>query len=137
MDHHVSGWNARHIRRPGEPAVLSVTGECTLPAIYRAVLTVSEKQGDDASQLHLDLNINIPSGRPPTAVENRCTLNIIFKLPTEQQCSSLLITDVHADADTTEDSVWTVPVKLINWGTVAKAPESQRWKGEALAHRQN
>lgn len=138
MDHQVSGWDARHVRRPGEQAVLSVAGLCNLPAIFRAVLTVSEHQGEDPEQLCLDLNINVPSGKPPTAVENKCTLNIAFKMPTEQTYSSLFITDIQADPDTTEDTVWTVPVKLINWGTVAQAAPSKRWKGEATtAHRQN
>lgn len=137
MDHQVSGWDSRHIRRPGDVAVLSVIGQCNLPAIFRAVLEVSEKQGNDPTQLCLDLIIHVPSGKPPTAVENKCTLNIAFKLPTEQTINTLLITDVNADPDSDEEKVWTVPVKIINWGTVATAAKSKRWTGEALSHRQN
>lgn len=137
MDHHVSGWDSRHIRRPGEAAVLSVIGQCELPAIFRAVLEVAETQGEDPTQLALNLNINVPSGKPPTAVENKCTLNIAFKMPTEQTINTLVITDLNADPDSAEEKVWTVPVKIINWATTAAAAKSKRWTGEALSHRQN
>ncbi|MGQ0678091.1 MAG: hypothetical protein ACT4OM_00265 [Actinomycetota bacterium] len=137
MDHHVSGWQARHMRRPGQPAILSVTGQCQLPAIYRAVLKVSEDQGEDPSKLILELMIHVPSGKPPTLQENKATLNIELKLPLEQEYQSAVIIDIYADEESSEPTVWEIPIKVIDWGTVSGPGESKRWKGEALSHRQN
>jgi hypothetical protein len=138
MDHKVSNWDARHIRRPGQEPVLSVTGECRLPATYRMVLNVHEPQGEDPSQLVLDLIIENPSGKPSTTVEGLANMNIAFKMPTEETYSSVLISDINADAGTEDETVWTVPVKLIDWGTTAAPNDSKRWKNKAVAsHREN
>ena len=137
MDHNVSELRARHMRRPGQEAILEVTGECKLPATYRAVLNVADQQGDDPSQLVLDLIINDPSNLPATGVENRATLNISFKMKTDTDYSTVKITDLLADPDTTDPTEWVLPVRQINWDTTPQPAKSRRWKGEATtAHRQ-
>lgn len=137
MEHNVSGLSARHHRRPGQEPVLEVTGECKLPATYRAVLRMAEDQGDDPSQLVLDLFVNDPSGLPASGVENRATLNISFKLKTDAEYATVKITDIHGDADSEDPTEWVLPVKQIDWGTTAPAAESKRWKGKAkTAHRE-
>lgn len=136
MDHHVSGWDARLMKRPGDEAILTVSGECKLPATYRAVLEVPERQEEDPSQLLLLLVITNPSGLPPTNMENRATLNISLKMPTEETYTSLKIADINADPETEEETVWVVPVKLIDWGNTPSPKRSDRWKGATTGSQQ-
>jgi hypothetical protein len=136
MDHHVSGWDARLMKRPGDEAILTVTGECKLPATFRAVLEVAERQGEDPSQLVLLLIISIPSGLPPTAVEARGTLNISLKMPTEKIYNSVKIADINADPETEEATVWNVPVKVIDWSNSPAPKRSDRWKGATTGSQQ-
>ncbi len=138
MDHHVGEWKARHMRRPNQEPVLEITGESKMPATYRAVLKPAKEQGEDPSQLVLDLIINDPSGSPAAGMETWGTLFISYKQLTDEPYDTVKIVDVHADPDTTEDTVWVLKVKQINWGTTPPAAESTRWKGEATTtHRQH
>jgi hypothetical protein len=137
VDHNVSEWKVRHLRRPDQEPVLEITGETRIPATYRAVLKPAEDQGDDPSQLVLDLIINVPSGLPAAGMETRGTLFISYKSKTDQAYNTVKIVDVNADADTTGDTEWVLPVKQINWATTAQPPASKRWKGDATAHRQH
>ena len=136
MDHRVSGWDARLMKRPGDEAILTVTGECKLPATYRADLEVAERQGEDPSQLVLLLIITLPSGLPPTAVEGRGTLNISLKMPTEEVYSSVKIADINADPETEEATVWNVPVKVIDWSNTPTRKKGDRWKGATTGSQQ-
>jgi hypothetical protein len=136
MDHHVSGWDARLMKRPGDEAILTVSGECKLPATYRAVLEVAERQEEDPSQLLLLLVITNPSGLPPTNMENRATLNIALKMPTEETYTSVKIADINADPETEEQTVWVVPVKLIDWSNTPARKKSDRWKGATTGSQQ-
>jgi hypothetical protein len=136
MDHHVSGWDARLMKRPGDEAILTVSGECKLPATFRAVLEVAERQEEDPSQLLLLLVITLPSGLPPTAMENRATLNITLKMPTEETYTSVKIADINADPETEEQTVWVVPVKLIDWSNTPARKKSDRWKGATTGSQQ-
>jgi hypothetical protein len=136
MDHRVSGWDARLMKRPGDEAILTVTGECKLPATYRADLEVAERQGEDPSQLVLLLIITLPSGLPPTAVEGRGNLNISLKMPTEKIYSSVKIADINADPETEEATVWNVPVKVIDWSNTPTRKKGDRWKGATTGSQQ-
>ena len=136
MDHHVSGWDARLMKRPGDEAILSVTGECKMPAIYRAVLEVAERQTEDPDQLLLLLIISLPSGKPPTKMETLGTLNISLKMPTEKVYKSVKIADINADPETEEPTVWNVPVKVIDWSNTPTRKRSDRWKGATTGSQQ-
>lgn len=103
--------------------MLSVTGECNLPATYRTVLEVHEPQGDDPTQLILDLVVTLPSGLESTDNEARCTLNVAFKMNTEQDYETVLIVDKLSD----EDESWEIPVRVLKQA-VAEAPmQGSKW----------
>lgn len=120
-------WKARHERRPGQPAVLMVTGECKIPATYRAVLKQSEQQGEDPTQLVLDLVVTLPSGLGNLESEKRATLNVSFKLPTENEYKTVRIIDVNSQ----EGESWEIPVRVLEMANTPKAPKSRRWEGVA------
>lgn len=136
MDHRVTGWDARLMKRPGDEAILTVTGECKLPATYRAVLEVAERQTEDPDQLVLLLIITLPSGSTSTAVEGRGNLNISLKMPTEKIYKSVKIADINADPETEEATVWNVPVKVIDWANTPTRKKSDRWKGATTGSQQ-
>jgi hypothetical protein len=127
------------MRRPDQEAVLEITGESRIAATYRADLKPAEDQGDDPSQLVLDLIITNPSGSSPMGgMETRGSLFISYKEVTDKEYSTVKIVDVNAAPDTTEETVWVLPVKQVDWGTTATAAESRRWKGKATtSHRQH
>ena len=135
MDHHVTGWDARLMKRPGDEAILTVTGQCKLPATFRAVLEMAEPQ-ENPDQLLLLLIITIPSGLPPTAVEGRGNLNISFKMPTEEIYSSVKIADINADSETEQATVWNVPVKVIDWSNTPTRKRGDKWKGATTGSQQ-
>lgn len=127
------------MRRPDQEPVLEITGESRISATYRADLKPAQDQGDDPSQLVLDLIITNPSGSSPMGgMETRGSIFISYKELTDKEYSTVKIVDVNADPDTTEETVWVLPVKQIDWATTAPAAASKRWKGKSTtSHRQH
>lgn len=116
-------FKARLEKRPDSPGVLTVTGECNLPAVYRAVLEAHDPPGETPGQLVLDLVVTLPSGLPPTTVEGYCTLNLAFKTKTEQEYKTVLIKDRNSE----DGESWEIPVRVLTQQLADVRPDGTRW----------
>lgn len=125
MPRECGSWHARHERRPDKEALLTVTGECRLPATFRTVLEENESQGDDPSQLVLDLKISNPSGYGHMDSEGRCTLNVSFKKQTDKEYSSVLIIDRNSEEE--EGESWEIPVRVLTQEMAAAPAKGTKW----------
>lgn len=105
--------------------MLTVTGECRLPATYRSVLEVHEPQGEDPSQLILDLVISNPSGFGHMDSEGRCTLNVAFKKQTDEEYKSVLIIDRNSEEEGGES--WEVPVRVLTQEMASAPTKGSKW----------
>ncbi|MEX2587303.1 MAG: hypothetical protein WD602_04825 [Actinomycetota bacterium] len=105
--------------------MLTVTGECRLPATFRSVLEKREPQGDDPSQLILDLVISNPSGFGHMDSEGRCTLNVSFKMQTDKEYDSVLIVDRNSEEEGGES--WEVPVRVLVQEVAAAPVKGTKW----------
>lgn len=123
MPRECGSWHARHERRPDKEPLLTVTGECRLPATFRTVLERHEPQGDDPTQLILDLLISNPSGFGHMDSEGRCTLNISYKEETDEEYRSVLIIDRNSE----ENESWEVPVRVLRQEVATAPTEGTKW----------
>ncbi|MEX0789888.1 MAG: hypothetical protein WD178_03850 [Actinomycetota bacterium] len=118
-------FKAKWEKRPDKPGVLSVVGECTVAATHRIVLEPHDPPSEDPDIFILDLKISLPSGKPPTYVENRATLNFSHKEYTETPPTHVRIVDVHSEEDPKDE--WTVPVRVLNQALAHIIPDGTKW----------
>ncbi len=118
-------FKAKWEKRPDKPGLLTVTGECTLAAVYRVVLKPHDPPSENPDQMVLDLFITLPSGLPPTAVEGRATLNFSYKELTEQPYKTVVILDVNSEEDPKEQ--WEIPVRVLTQGLSEVRPDGTKW----------
>lgn len=116
-------WHAKHERRPDKEPLLTVTGECHLPATHRTVLEMHEPQGDDPSQLVLDLVVTNPSGFGHMDSEGRGMLFVDFKLKTDQDYKTVKIIDRNSE----EGEEWEVPVRVLTQPVASAPGQRNKW----------
>lgn len=120
-------WHARHELRPDREPLLTVTGECHLPATYRADLEMREPQGDDPSQLILDLVVSNPSGHGHMDSEGRGRLFLEFTRKTDHYYKTVLIIDRNSE----DGESWEIPVRVLTQ-PVAAAPSKKGSKWSSM-----
>ncbi|HYN98550.1 MAG TPA: hypothetical protein VEU28_02640 [Actinomycetota bacterium] len=118
-------FKARWEKRPDKPGVLTVAGECNVAATHRIVLEPSEPPSEDPAVYLLDLKISLPSGKPPTYVENRATLTFAHKHYTEDPPQRVRIVDVNSEDDPKQE--WEIPVRVLNQALADVAPDGTKW----------
>lgn len=116
-------FRAKWEKRPDKPGMLTVSGECTLAAVYRTVLKPHDPPSKNPEQKLLDLVITLPSGLPPTAVEGGGSLYFSYKEETEQEYKSVVIIDVNSG----EDERWEVPVRVLKQELSSIRPDGTKW----------
>ena len=126
-------FKAKWEKRPDKPGLLIVSGECTLAATYRVIFKPHDPPGDDPDQKILDLIVTLPSGRPPTGVENRAQLNFSYKEQTEHPYKTVLIIDANSEEDPKEQ--WEIPVRILTQGLAPVRPEGTKWSKMARPNR--
>jgi hypothetical protein len=96
-------WDARHDLREGKAHVLSIKGECKIPATYRCTLSLHEPQ-EDPSVLLLDLDISNPSKDSVAQIshseefvqlfqENMAVIYLDFKMITDDPYEFMSVVD--------------------------------------------
>ena len=120
-----SEFKAKWEKRPDRDGILVVSGECNVAATHRIDLKPHDPPSDDPDQLLLDLVITLPSGLPPTAVENRATLNFAHKEFTEEPPSTVKIVDVNSQEDPKDE--WVIPVRRLTQGLASITPDGTKW----------
>lgn len=118
-------FKAKYEKRPDKPGVLSVVGECTLAATHRVVLEPSNPPSADPEVFDMDLKISLPSGKPPTFVEGKATLNFSHKEYTEDAPQRVRIIDVNSEEDPKDE--WVIPVRMLTQGLATVMPDGTKW----------
>lgn len=118
-------FKAKWEKRPDRPGMLTVHGECELAAVYRIVLTEHQPPSEDSREKVLDLIITLPSGLPPTAVENRSVLYFSFKEETEEPYERVRVIDVNSSDNPKQE--WVVPVRVLTQSLADVAPDGTKW----------
>jgi hypothetical protein len=118
-------FKAKWEKRPDRDGILVVSGECKVAATHRVDLKRHDPSSENADQLLLDLVITLPSGLPPTAVENKATLNFAYKELTEEPPSTVKIVDVNSEEDPKDE--WVVPVRKLTQGLATISPDGTKW----------
>jgi hypothetical protein len=117
-------FKAKWEKRPDKPGVLTVVGECQVAATHRIVLEPHDPPRDGDVFL-LDLKISLPSGKPPTYVENRATLTFSHKEYTEDPPERVHILDVNSEEDPKDE--WLIPVRILNQALAKVGPDGTKW----------
>ncbi|HEX2052529.1 MAG TPA: hypothetical protein VHJ78_02230 [Actinomycetota bacterium] len=118
-------FKAKWENRPDRPGMLTVSGECTLAAVYRIILTNHEPPSEDPEEKVLDLIVTLPSGLPPTAVEGRSTLYYSYKEETEHPYQRVRIIDVNSSENPKQE--WVVPVRVLTQSLAEVGPDGTKW----------
>lgn len=118
-------FKAKWEKRADKPGVLTVSGECTLAAVYRTVLKRHEPPTENPDELTLDLMITLPSGLPPTAVENQGSLYFSYKEETEHEYKTVRVVDVNSAEDPKDQ--WVVPVRILRQDLAHIGPDGTKW----------
>jgi hypothetical protein len=118
-------FKAKWEKRGDKPGVLTVVGECTLPATHRISLEPHNPPSQDPDIFLLDLVINMPSGKPPTYVEARATLNFSHKEQIETPPQRVGILDVNSQEDPKDE--WEVPVRILTQDLAHISADGTKW----------